>query len=103
MISTAILVAAATARLTRLVAQDEVTRPLRDRVDLLASGRPEGHPLERLSYLINCTKCVSIWAGGFCLALSRTHTGRQVLGVLAASEASIAVLSVQELISENEE
>lgn len=42
-------------RLTRLVTEDEVTAPLRDRI---TNAAPEG----RLAYLVSCPWCVSIYA-----------------------------------------
>lgn len=42
-------------RLTRLVVEDEVTRPVREAVVL-------NSPESRLAYLIGCPWCVSMWA-----------------------------------------
>jgi hypothetical protein len=47
---------AAVRRLVELVVDDEVTKPLREWVD----GR---WPRSRLSYLVHCNRCVSVWAG----------------------------------------
>lgn len=47
---------AATWRLTRLVTEDEVTRPLREAVS-------KRWPGSRVEYLVNCPACVSVWAG----------------------------------------
>lgn len=40
-------------RLTRLVVQDEITRPLRQKYD------------GQLGYLLNCPYCVSVWTSFF--------------------------------------
>lgn len=50
-------------RLTRLAVEDEVTRPLRERIEEAA---PEG----RLAYFVTCPWCVSIWVGAGWAALS---------------------------------
>lgn len=44
---------AASKRLTRLIVKDEITRPLRE--------HPEVEKHEKLSYLLNCPYCVSIY------------------------------------------
>lgn len=48
--------AAAVWRLTSLIVDDELTRPLRDRVATRWPG-------SQLAYLIRCNRCVSVWAG----------------------------------------
>lgn len=47
---------AATWRLTRLVVEDEITRPLREAVS-------RRWPDSKAEYLVNCPYCVSVWAG----------------------------------------
>lgn len=56
---------AATARLTRLAVDDEITRPARELVEELAG------PDSRLTYLVNCPACTSVWAGAVVQALPR--------------------------------
>jgi hypothetical protein len=87
--------ALATYRLTRLVTEDELTAPLRDRIW-------ETHPPEssRLGYLISCPHCTSIYAGAAVSALafvastaiSRRHHGQVpsmlLIGTLALSGAT---------------
>lgn len=48
---------AATARITRLAVDDEITRPARELVEELTG------PDSRLTYLVNCPACTSVWAG----------------------------------------
>ena len=48
---------AATARVTRLVVEDEIARPARVWVEVRTG------PDSRLTYLVNCPYCVSVWAG----------------------------------------
>ena len=45
----------ASKRLTRLIVEDEITRPIRE------SEHVEKH--EKLSYLLNCPYCVSVYTG----------------------------------------
>lgn len=52
----AIIRAGATARLTQLVVDDEITRDLRDFV-------ADRWPGSKAEYLVNCPVCVSVWAG----------------------------------------
>jgi hypothetical protein len=55
----AIIDAAATHRLTKLVIDDFITEPLREKV-----FEKFGDPSEsKVSYLITCPWCVSFWAG----------------------------------------
>lgn len=82
---------AAVFRLTALVTVDEITEPIRARVQLAATGKPQGHPVERLSYLITCHRCVSVWAGFVVLGLSRFAVGRVIINALALSQAEITL------------
>lgn len=47
---------AATARLTRLIVEDEITREFREWVEDRTGD-------SKLTYLVNCPYCVSVWAG----------------------------------------
>lgn len=47
---------AATWRITRLVVDDEIARPLREAV-------ARRWPDSKAEYLVNCPYCVSVWAG----------------------------------------
>lgn len=49
--------ALATGRLTKLVVDDEITRPIRESIES-ATG-----PDSKVTYLVNCPYCVSVWAG----------------------------------------
>jgi hypothetical protein len=48
--------ALAVRRLTELVVDDEVSKPLRDAVEARWPG-------SRAAYLLTCKRCVSVWAG----------------------------------------
>lgn len=74
----------ATARLTRLIMDDGITQPLRDEIN----GRWPG---KRISELLNCRACVSIWAAGAVVVLRCSRLGRAVLRMLALSEVAIAL------------
>ena len=86
--------AAAVWRLTRLVTEDEVTRPVRDWV---IERAPDG----RLAYLIECPHCVGVWAG---LAVASGLVPRRVRYALALAAATTAVVNsghyVQSVVSE---
>lgn len=69
---------AATTRATRLVVNDEISRPAREKItEVLPDGR--------LEYLVNCPYCVSVWAGFAVQILPRP-----VVYALALSGASVA-------------
>lgn len=68
-------------RITHLIVDDEITRPLREAVE-------RRWPDSKLSYLVTCPKCVSVWAG---LAVSSGLVPRRVSWALALSAASLLV------------
>lgn len=74
-------------RLTQLVVQDELTSPVRDRIMEWAKDAPTGSPKERISYLVGCGACASVWASAVILLLNRHRTGRVLNTVLAGSGA----------------
>jgi hypothetical protein len=83
---------AATARLTRLVLDDEITAPAREKalealIDL-GERRPDLKPVtDKLEYLLSCPWCVSIYAGLLIFTLRKAAPGVAdvVSGALAAS------------------
>lgn len=82
----------ATVRLTRLVIDDTITEPLRDKAmaALIRTGEenPELQPItDKLEYFLSCPWCVSIHAGLalFLLRKYAPQTAELVNGVLAAS------------------
>jgi uncharacterized protein DUF1360 len=81
----------ATWRLARLVAEDEITRPFRVKVEKWAAGAPEFSLRERVETGINCPACMSVWAGAGVLIATRSRVGRFLVGVLAASGAALTV------------
>lgn len=68
--------AVATYRAARLVTEDEITRPVRERVLEWSDGG-------RVGYLITCPWCSSVWAGGL-LAVGLTVAPRATRAVAAA-------------------
>ena len=86
----------AVARLTRLVTEDEITRPVRERVERWADGKPEGSVAERASFGITCAACSSVWAAAAVLAARGHPVGRSAVAVLALSQAGILVLAVND-------
>lgn len=91
-----VTLALATARLTSLIAEDEITAPIRKRVDEWANGHPEGSLRERLNYLVTCSRCVSVYAGGAVLAASLVPPLRPLLRTLAASQAGLVILTLSD-------
>lgn len=90
----------ATARLTRLVLDDEITAPAREKalsaLIELGEARPELLPVtSRLEYLLSCPWCVSVYAGAALFALRRAApaVADVVSGALAASLVTGALYS----------
>lgn len=95
---TAVIVTAATARLTALIAQDEITNPIRDRLEDWSRDAPEGSFKERVTFLVNCTHCVSVWAAAGILLTNAWPRTRPVVVMLAASQAAISTLALIEMV-----
>lgn len=87
----AVTAAGAVLRITTLVTEDEITEPIRARVDLEATGAEYGSLIERASYLISCHRCVSVWAAGLVLLLEQFKAGRVLVDLLALSQVEILV------------
>lgn len=84
----------ATQRLVKLINEDEITRPIREKIFAWAEGAPEFSFRERVAAGIDCPACVSVWAAGGILAASRFRLGRMLVSVLALSAATLSVESV---------
>jgi hypothetical protein len=69
----------AVARLTRLVTEDEVTTPIRER---LAALHPE------MDYFVHCRYCVGVWAAAGVLLAWKHPAGRVACRVLAVAGAA---------------
>ena len=48
-------------RLTRLVAVDGITSPIRERITEWAEAQPESTLREKVAELVGCPHCVSVW------------------------------------------
>lgn len=72
---------AATWRITRLITEDEIARPLRE------ATTPGG----RVEYLLSCPYCVSVWAGA---AVASGAVPAKVRMALALSAGAIVVHEV---------
>lgn len=68
----------ATSRLVRLIRDDDISEPLRDKVMMQYPKIP-----------IHCISCLSVWAGFCIFGLSKVKCGRIVISALALSEATI--------------
>ena len=89
-----ITAALAIARLTSLVAEDELTAPLRTAVEDWARRNPDSVLRDRLAYLTSCSRCVSVWAAGAVLIGQKTRAGRPLVAVLAGSQVARGILTV---------
>ena len=79
----------ATQRLTQLISEDEIARPIRERLNRWSAPMDEFTLPERLATLVGCSACVSVWAAAGVLLASRVRPGRVLINILAASAASL--------------
>jgi len=84
------VLALATQRLTQLVVEDDITRPLRIAVSKWAKGHGEFSFRERVDFALNCGACASVYAGAAVLLADRLPAGRFLLRVMAVSGAALA-------------
>lgn len=92
----AVIVGLAVHRLTRLVTEDEIMRPVREKINGWAFGAPEFSLKERVDTLIQCQRCVSVWAAGAVIIAETVLPGRILTSVLAASDVSILLGLLEE-------
>lgn len=78
-------------RLTQLITEDEITKPLREPILQWGERHPTGSWQDRLAYLVSCPACTSVWAAGAILIASRTPYARSLVTVLAVSQATLAL------------
>jgi Protein of unknown function (DUF1360) len=97
---TAILLPLATARLTTLITEDQLTTPLREHAFSYLDTLPPHHPLIRaqLPYLLTCNRCVSIHAAATTLLLSIHPLTRPIPLTLAISQLALTVLDATTLL-----
>lgn len=77
----------ATKRLVRLIVDDTVLQPVRDRV--WEVDPPARH---RLGYVLTCHSCSSVWAAGAVMIARRSSIGRLICNTLAVSEAVMMIV-----------
>jgi hypothetical protein len=94
----ALVMSLATARLTQLVVDDEITSPIRESVAARAERPGSKAAWGAVDVVINCHACTSVWAGAGILAAEQIPFGRFLVRVLALSQAALAVKSVIERI-----
>jgi len=95
-LSNPIVLALATQRLTQLVVEDEITKPLRIAVSRWAAGAEEFSFRERVDFALNCGACASVYAGAAVLLADRFPAGRVLVRVLSASAAALAMKAAVE-------
>jgi hypothetical protein len=98
----ALILSLATARLTQLVVDDDITEPVRLGINRKWSRLPaedmQSKALNVLDEIVNCHACTSVWAGAGILVAEQTGVGRFLVRVLALSQAALAVKAVIERI-----
>ena len=93
-----VVLALATIRLTQLVTDDELTEPIRDKTDEWAKKAGYGSLPDRLSYLVSCQRCVSVWAAAAVLVGSRLRVARPLVYTLAVSQAALYTITVADRV-----
>ena len=90
----ALITAMAVHRLSKLITEDEIMRPVRERVFAWAEGSKEFSPQERAATLIECIACMSVWSAAGILVASQSRAGRWLAGILAASDAALGIEAI---------
>jgi hypothetical protein len=85
--------ALAVARVTRLVTEDEISRPLRE-----ASVKLDPS-MNHLGYLTSCPSCVSVWVAIVFEVIPRKYVPRRLRAALAVSELVWVVRGVNKALS----
>lgn len=89
----------ATTRLTTLITQDEISAPLREKVDRAATQDPHSRAATlRLPYLLSCNRCTSVWAAAATLLLYAHPRTRPIPQLLALSQAAITTFTLLDLL-----
>jgi hypothetical protein len=84
-------------RLTKLVTEDQISEPYREKIVLWSEKGSEGSLQDRIGYLVECRACVSVWASAAIIGLRYLgRPGKLVIGVLAGSAASLAVAAAMD-------
>lgn len=91
-----LVVVLATKRLTQLIVEDELTKPLQLAINKWAADAPEFSFRDRIATLSGCQACMSVWAGAGILLASRLRVGQPLVRVLAASAAALFLHAVVE-------
>jgi hypothetical protein len=91
-----ITLALATQRLTQLVTEDELTRPVREAINSWAAGAEEFSFKDRVATLASCPACISVWAGGAVLIASRFKVGQPLVRILAGSGVALLLTAAKE-------
>jgi hypothetical protein len=95
----ALVMALATARLTQLVVDDDITEPVRAKLADAVKADPAYTWKDVLDEIVNCHACTSVWAGaGILLAGRMGPVGRFLVQTLALSQATLLTKTVIERI-----
>jgi hypothetical protein len=78
-------------RLTQLITEDEITKPLREPILTWGERHEEGTWQDRVAYLVSCPACSSVWAAAGILIARRIPYVRHLVPVLAISQATLAL------------
>jgi hypothetical protein len=91
-----VTLALATQRLTQLITEDELMRPVREGITHWAAGAKEFTFKDRVAVLIGCPACMSVWAAAAILAASRFRIGQPLVRILAGSGVALLLTAAKE-------
>jgi len=91
-----VTLALATQRLTQLITEDELTRPVRESINRWAKDAPDLSFRDRVAVLASCQACMSVWAGAAVLVASRFRISQPLVRILAGSGVALLLTAVKE-------
>jgi hypothetical protein len=91
-----ITLALATQRLTQLITEDELTRPVRESINKWAAGAEEFSFRDRVATLASCQACMSVWAAAGILVASHFRIGQSLVRILAGSGVALLLTAAKE-------
>jgi hypothetical protein len=93
-----ITLALATQRLTQLITEDELMRPVRESINDWAKGAAEFSFKDRVAVLASCPACMSVWAAAVILIASRFRIAQPMVRILAGSAAALLLTAAKDRI-----
>lgn len=94
-----VTLALATQRLTQLITEDELMRPVRESINDWAAGAEEFSFRDRVAVLASCPACMSVWASAAILIASRFKIAQPLVRILAGSGIALLLTGAKDRIA----